>query len=240
MKFTGQKLKSGLTALAVGIVLVAALDWAAAAATGGHTILGQWNQADQKTTIKNTGKGVALDLRAKGPALKVNNGKRIEKLNADKLDGMDGEDFKTNRNTIYQWSVATHTGGFTQAIPAQAPGSYLVTFAVQLNGAAGTPANPNVINCRVIQSGLSGAVTFQKAILAETQVTSVETPPALNGTSPLIVVAGDSLALDCTMSRNNQQWSTTQYQPVTVNLLRTDGSFVYTAPLGKTTMAKKR
>ena len=70
-------------------------------------------------------------------------------------------------------------------------------------------------------------------------MTSVGTPPALGGTSPLIVVAGDSLVLDCTMTRNNQQWSTTQYQPVTVNLLRTDGSFVYSAPLGRSAALTK-
>jgi hypothetical protein len=235
-----EKLKSGLTALVVGIVLIAALDWAAAAATGRPAILGKWNQADRTTTIKNTAKGPALDLRAKkGPALKVNNSKRIKKLNADKLDGMSSSDFKTNRNTVYQWTVATHTGGFTQAIPAQAVGSYLINFNVQMNGAAGDPANPNVINCRIVQNGVSGTVAFQKAVLADTQVTSVGTPPALNGTSPLIVAEGDTLALDCTMTRNQQQWSTTQYQPVTVNLLRTDGSFVYVAPLGKTAQLKR-
>jgi hypothetical protein len=234
-----QKLKSGLTALAVGIVLLAALDWAASAATGRSLVLGEWNQADHTTTIKNTKSGAALDLRAKGPALKVHNSKRIKNLNADKLDGMHGSDYKTNRNTIYQWSVASHTGGFTQAIPAQEPGSYLITFNVQMNGAAGIPGNPNVINCRIVQNGISGAVTFQKSILADTQVTSVDTPPALNGTAPLVVAAGDTLALDCTMTRNAQQWSTTQYQPVTVNLLRTDGSFVYLAPLGKTAVLKK-
>ena len=228
-----QRIKSGLTALAVGIVLLAALEWAAAAATGQSLVLGKWNQADQTTTLKNTKSGAALDLRAKGPALAVHNSKRIKNLNADKLDGLTGESYKANRNTTYQWSVAAHTGGFTQAIPAQEPGSYLVTFDVQMTGAAGIPGTPNVINCRIIQNGLSGTVAFQKAVLAETQLTSVDTPPALNGTSPLIVVEGDSLALDCTMTRNNQQWSTTQYQPVMVNLLRTDGSYVYAAPLGK-------
>lgn len=235
-----QRLNSALIALAVGIVLLAALDWAASAATGQSMILGHWNQADQTTTLKNTANGPALDLRAKkGPALAVHSDNRIKNLNADELDGMSSSDFKTNRNTTYQWSVATHTGGFTQTIPAQEPGSYLITFNVQMNGAAGIPGTPNVINCRIIQNGLSGTVAFQKAILAETQLTSVDTPPALNGTSPLSVVAGDTLALDCTMTRNNQQWSTTQYQPVTVNLLRTDGSYVYVAPLGRTAVLKK-
>ncbi len=236
-----QKLKSGLVALTVGIVLLAALDWAASAATGRAFVLGRWNQADHTTTLKNTGHGPALDLRSKkGPALKVNNGKRIAKLNADKLDGLSGEEYKKNRNTIYAWSVAAHTGGFTQAIPAQLPGSYLITFNVQMTGAAGDPGNPNVINCRIVQSGLSGTVVFTKGVLADSQVTSVGTPPALSGTSPLTVVAGDSLALNCTMTRNAQQWSTTQYQPVLVSLLRTDGTDLYTAPLGRAATTLKR
>lgn len=234
-----QKIKSGLVALTVGIVLLTALDWAASAATGRAFILGKWNQADHTTTLKNTGSGAALSLKSRGATLKVSNGKRIKNLNADKLDGLTGAEYKTNRNTIYLWSVAQHTGGFTQAIPPQQPGSYLISFSVQLNGAAGDPGNPNVISCRIVQSGLSGAITFTKAVLADTQVTSVGTPPSLNGTSPLIVSPGDSLALDCTMTRNAQQWSTTQFQPVLVNLLRTDGSYVYTAPLGRQVALKR-
>jgi len=235
-----QRIKSALTALAVGIVLLAALDWAAAAATGGATILGHWNQADNTTTIKNTKKGPALDLRAtKGPALAVNNSKRIKKLNADQLDGMDGSDFKTNRNVTFQWSATNHTGGFSQALAAQEPGSYLITYSVQLNGAAGDPGNPNVINCRVVQSGLSGTVAFDKAIVGETTVTSVGTPPALSGSGPVLLVAGDSLRVGCTMTRVNQQWSTTPLQPITVNLLRTDGTYLYAAPLGRTAVLRK-
>jgi hypothetical protein len=235
-----QKIKSGLVALTVGIVLLAALDWAASAATGRAFVLGRWNQADHTTTLKNTDGGAALALKGRSAVLKVSNSKRIKRLNADKLDGLTGADYKTNRNTIYQWSVAQHTGGFTQAIPAQAPGSYLISFDAQLTGAAGDPGNPNVINCRIIQNGVSGTVTFQRAVLADTQVTSVGTPPALNGTSPVIVNPGDTLALNCTMTRNAQQWSTNQYQPLMVNLLRTDGSFVYTAPLGSPAATLKK
>jgi hypothetical protein len=234
-----QKLKSGLTALAVGIVLIAALDWAAAAATGRPTILGHWNQADHTTTIKNTGEGAALDLRSKGASLKVHNSKRIKRLNADQLDGMSSADFKTNRNTVFQWTVASHTGGFSATLPAQPPGSYLLGYAVQLTGAAGTPANPNVINCRFVQTGVSGTVTFNKAVIAETTLTSVDTPPALSGNGPTILSAGDLLRFECVMTRNSQVWSTSQLQPLTVNLLRTDGSFVYQAPLAKALVLRK-
>ena len=92
-----QRIKSGLTALAVGIVLLAALDWAAAAATGQSFVLGKWNQADQTTTIKNVGSGPALDIRAKGPAIAIHNANRIKNLNADKLDGKSEEDFLPSR-----------------------------------------------------------------------------------------------------------------------------------------------
>ena len=222
-----QKLKSGLVALAVGIVLVAALDWAASAATGRATILGRWNQADHATTIKNTKSGPALDLRAtKGPPLKVNNDKRVAKLNADKVDGLSAGDLQANRNVTYQWSATDHTGGFTQAIPDQQPGGYLVSYSLQMSGAGGVPDNPNIINCRVVQSGVSGAVTFQKAVLGESQLNSIGTPPALNGTSPLVLAAGDKLSLNCAMSRDGQVWSTPTTQPITVNLLRVDGSNV--------------
>jgi hypothetical protein len=224
-----QKLKSGLIALAVGMVLLAALDWAASAATGHATILGQWNRADDTTTIKNTKSGAALDLRAQNaPALKVNNDKRVKNLNADKLDGLSSGDLLANRNNTYQWTATDHTGGFSVSIPDQVAGSYIVSFSLQLNGASGDTANPNVINCRITQSTTVGVDTL-KAVLADTQLTSVATPPALNGSSPLVLAPGDDLELACTMTRNGQVWSTAATQPITVNLLRVDGSLVTAA-----------
>ena len=56
----GRRLTSALTALAVGIVLLTALDWAASAATGHSMVLGRWNQADHTTTLTSTGHGPAL------------------------------------------------------------------------------------------------------------------------------------------------------------------------------------
>ena len=100
-----QRIKSGLTALAVGIVLLAALDWAAAAATGQSLVLGKWNQADQTTTIKNAGSGPALDIRAKGPALAVHNANRIKNLNADKLDGKDAAALAASKQTVYVYGA---------------------------------------------------------------------------------------------------------------------------------------
>ena len=137
-----QRIKSGLTALAVGIVLLAALDWAAAAATGQSLVLGKWNQADQTTTIKNVGSGPALDIRAKGPALAVHNANRIKNLNADKLDGKDAADLAASKQTVYVYGATSRVGGFTQNLPAQPAGSYLVAYSAQFVGAAGSLGQP--------------------------------------------------------------------------------------------------
>ena len=144
-----QRIKSGLTALAVGIVLLAALDWAAAAATGQSLVLGKWNQADQTTTIKNVESGPALDIRAKGPALAVHNSNRIKNLNADKLDGKDAEDLADPTQTVYVYGATSRVGGFTQTLPAQPAGSYLVAYSAQFVGAAGTAASPNTVTCHI-------------------------------------------------------------------------------------------
>jgi hypothetical protein len=173
-------------------------------------ILGQLNRADQTTILRNTEHGPALDLRSStGPALKVNSGKRVKNLNADMLDGLEAADLQANRNATYQWDAIEHPGDILQAVPDQPPGSYLVTWAAQLNGASGTPAAPNIISCRITQEDTSGAVPFVKAVMAEDQLTSVGTPPALNGA--------------------------TTTQPIVVNLLRVDGSAATSAPLGKET-----
>ena len=41
------------------------------------------------------------------------------------------------------------------------------------------------------------------------------------------------VALVCTMSRPNQQWSTSALQPIQVTFLHTDGATAISAPLGR-------
>jgi len=229
-----QRIKSGLTALAVGIVLLAALDWAAAAATGKSLVLGKWNEAGQTTTIKNVGSGPALDIRAKGPAIAIHNANRIKNLNADKLDGKDAEDLAASKQTVYVYGATSRVGGFTQNLPAQPAGSYLVAYSAQFVGAAGSLASPNTVTCHITVSSVSGTTATTKAVLAEAQVASVESPPAVSGVGTLGLVAGDQVALVCTMSRPNQQWSTSTLQPIQVTFLHTDGTDVVSAPLGRT------
>ena len=65
-------------------------------------------------------------------------------------------------------------------------------------------------------------------------MTSVESPPAVSGIGTLSLAAGDQVALVCTMSRPNQQWSTSALQPIQVTFLHTDGATAISAPLGRT------
>ena len=234
-----QRLKSALTALAVGLVLLTAIDYAASAATGRSMVLGRWNQADHTTIMKNTKQGPALDLRSKrGPALAVNNGNRIKKLNADRVDGMNASQLRASRQNIYLWGTASHTGGFSQAVPAQAAGSYLMSYSIQLVGAAGSVANPNTIACRFVVTTVVGTQLVTRAVVGETTLTSVGTPPSLSGSGALILSPGDQLRFGCSMTRDEQTWSTTATQPIQVSLLHTDGSNMLAGLLGKTTLRK--
>lgn len=79
---------SRLTAFAAGAIFALVIGGGSAvAATGGKFILGKSNTADATSTLTNKN-GTALSLKSgRGPALKVNNGRKVVNLNADKLDG---------------------------------------------------------------------------------------------------------------------------------------------------------
>jgi hypothetical protein len=119
-----------LTILIAGALLVGAANLGAYAATGAPLLLGKTNVAGKTTTIKS-GKGVALKLKTKKSAapLKVNSSKVVKKLNADLVDGLDGNALRTKAYT-YRLS-ATTIGGFVRfALPSLPAGRYTANFAV--------------------------------------------------------------------------------------------------------------
>lgn len=85
---------SGRIALAVSVLaLVAATTGTAIAATGGTFLLGKKNTASSTTSLKSE-RGPALKLTATGsPPLAVSNRKRVSRLNADLIDGIDSSSF---------------------------------------------------------------------------------------------------------------------------------------------------
>lgn len=223
------RIKSGLTALTVVIVMVVALDYVAAAATGRPMILGKKNKANHTTVLKMTGKGAALKLksRADQPSLKVSSKKKVARLNADLLDNMDAQTFLQNRSRVTDWTTNGQTGGFTLTSPAIPPGDYLVTYSATLGGAGGTPANGNAVNCWVRQFYLSGVTPVNKRIVANSGVYATESNAQLSGAGALSLAAGDQVALTCSMSQE-RAWRTPPLQPIQLTLTRTDG-FDYVA-----------
>ncbi len=85
------RVKSALSTLGVGLMLVVGLDYVSYAATGQSMVLGKANEASKVTALKRTTSGPALKLTVKpGSApLAVNSSKKVAKLNADRLDGLD-------------------------------------------------------------------------------------------------------------------------------------------------------
>lgn len=92
------RLKTLASALVVAIVVVAALDYTASAATGGKFILGHLNKAGKQTVLKRTKPGPALGLTTKSASnapFTTNATGKVANLNADKLDGYDSVNLGT-------------------------------------------------------------------------------------------------------------------------------------------------
>jgi hypothetical protein len=91
-----RRLKTLASALMIAIVVIAALDYTASAATGGKFILGHLNKAGKQTVLKRTKSGAALGLTTKSSAsapITTNARGKVTNLNSDLLDGLDSSSF---------------------------------------------------------------------------------------------------------------------------------------------------
>jgi hypothetical protein len=78
--------------LVAALVVVGGLNLVAYAANGRPLLLGQHNRETTSTSLRNTGAGPALRLRSReaAPPLAVSSTKKVARLNADRIDGLDG------------------------------------------------------------------------------------------------------------------------------------------------------
>ncbi|MGF1470114.1 MAG: hypothetical protein ACFB50_00035 [Rubrobacteraceae bacterium] len=81
--------------LAVVLALVVGVTSTALAANGKPFILGKGNVATKVSKLVKRGAGPALELRVRGgqPPLKVNSGKKVNRLNVDQVDGKSAANF---------------------------------------------------------------------------------------------------------------------------------------------------
>lgn len=118
--------------------LVLTLDVVPYAATGDSLVLGEANKWKKTTVIKSTGKGAALSLKT-GPGaapLAVSNGNRGFRLNADRVDGLDGSTLSSDTQRYTYGLPGPHSTSATFSTPEVAPGTYLVTLRVSTESAA--------------------------------------------------------------------------------------------------------
>lgn len=133
----------GLTAL---VLVVGGL---ADAATGGNVILGKVNNANQTTTLDNSGAGPALALQVKKgqPPLAVSSTKLVQRFNAQFLGGR-GASYFAPKSYAYSKQQSDSKYAPTTGSP-----NYLNAASAQLLGAA------NIAD----QSVLGAAATFYSA-----------------------------------------------------------------------------
>ncbi len=122
--------------LLAAVVLIGGANLAAYAANGKPLLLGRTSVESKKSTVKNTGAGPALHLKTKPgqPPLKVNRTKKVNKLNADLVDGANAADLETRGHRYVVASTAA-SGSHEISFPGLPPGVYLMTYSlVSRNG----------------------------------------------------------------------------------------------------------
>jgi hypothetical protein len=133
-------LKTAVSALTIGVLLVMSIDHLAFAATGKSMVLGKSNRANKVTKLTRTTSGPAMERRVKngaGAPIKVNSTGRIGKLDADMVDGQHAAALGV-RSTLYSYDVnLTNTAVMAFTLPAVPAGSYLATVDGWIYGPTG-------------------------------------------------------------------------------------------------------
>ncbi len=121
--------------LLAAVVLIGGANLAAYAANGKPLLLGRTSVESKKSTVKNTGSGPALHLKTKPgqPPLKVNRTTKVDKLNADLVDGADAADLES-RVFVFELSSAASAAGHELSFPGLPPGLYLMSYTVISSG----------------------------------------------------------------------------------------------------------
>lgn len=125
-----KRLTTTVSALVIGLLLLAGLDTVAYAATGKSVIRGAVNKAVKTTTIQKTTPGPVLSLKARtGSApLAVNSTKVVTKLNADLLDGKSAISLGVRVRSYRMPFSGTGVPAVSKTISNVPPGTYLANY----------------------------------------------------------------------------------------------------------------
>lgn len=114
-------------------VIVGGINIAVYAANGQPLLLGRTNTETSPAVVKNTGNGAALALRTRSsaPPLTVSSGKKVRKLNADKVDGFSAKALQSRPIVLRDTDLTTVREDFiTWSLEAVPDGAYHVWWDV--------------------------------------------------------------------------------------------------------------
>jgi hypothetical protein len=213
---------TAVTCTMLACLAIVGLDSVAYAATGQSMILGHLNKAKKATGVKNTGKGPALVLttKKKYPPLRVTSRTKVTRLNADSVDGLDGNALQaaTKRKVyVFHGPGAMYEGGTAvfgvSGVPA---GTYQVTYAVAMTVLDSTPSPGIVGKCR-FQS-------FRLEKAAQTTAPLVGAEVDLSGAGVITYEGDDTWQLICgaTDAGAAEGWAENLDQAAQVTMTRVD------------------
>jgi hypothetical protein len=127
-----------LPLLVATLLLVGGLNLVAYAADGHPLLLGRANREASTTSLLNTGPGPTLRLTTRRgvPPLAVSSGKRVARLNADRVDGLQGAALGV-RAYVYGIGGDWDEGYVVKSFPGLAPGLYWVRYEFQVHEVVG-------------------------------------------------------------------------------------------------------
>jgi hypothetical protein len=114
---------------------IVAFDAVTFASSGRSLILGHLNGSSHNTTLRRLGPGAALSLASRPgfAPLRVNNRKRIYRLNADTVDGLHARELQVHAHTYVFTPLAQDLPHLDASIPTPSrPGIYQVSLNLHL------------------------------------------------------------------------------------------------------------
>ena len=186
----------------------------------GSLILGKLNKAGNATEVRRTTSGPAMKFttRPGSAPFSVTSGAKVPRLNADRVDGLEGSSLQT-RTKVYR--NTTFAGGLSDlrwSLPLSA-GTYSVQYGVGL-----TPASATRIVCDILNTG--DALPNTKVAWA-VQNTAATGAHYLSGADVLVVKPASETYLECVAPA---ALSTVEGMAPHVNVTRIDATSTATMP----------
>lgn len=206
-------LKTVLSVIGATTVLVLAANTVALATTGQALLLGRSNSANTITALTRTTTGTALKVTTKSSTnapFAVNGKGKVASLNADLVDGYDSSALRTAAY-IYEKEVSSPTASVAITIPVPM-GSYVVSYAAYMNGAAGS-----AVDCYVDED--YNATPGGSMVRAQSSFIAGASTPGVTGTGFVTKWDTGVLTLHCSAGTN---WTTPSDQPLQIVATKID------------------